>query len=69
MEVHHPPALERVRASFRAKGIDTRIENGTVYVSRKSLGLPLTPRRGDFGGFDLMPLREAIRAGHIEVNG
>jgi hypothetical protein len=29
----------------------------------------LTPRRGDYGGFDLMPLREAIRAGHIEVNG
>jgi hypothetical protein len=25
---------------IQAKGIDTRIENGTVYVSRKSLGLP-----------------------------
>jgi hypothetical protein len=71
--LHHggpSPADPGARARvIQAKGIDTRIENGTVYVSRKSFGLPLTPRRGDFGGSDLMPLREAIRAGHIEVNG
>jgi hypothetical protein len=55
--------------TIQSKGVDTEVRDGIVYVSRKSLGLPVTPRRGDFGGSDLMPLRDAIRAGHIEVNG
>jgi len=60
-------ATASLRGRFR--GVGTEARDGIVYVSRKSLGLPVTPRRGDFGGSDLMPLRDAIRAGHIEVNG
>jgi hypothetical protein len=51
---------------LQAKNVDATEDGGTVYVSRKSLGLPPTPRAGDFGGSDRISLREAIRAGLIE---
>jgi hypothetical protein len=59
-------SANRLVTLLNAKNVDAVVEGGTVYVSRKSLGLPPTPRAGDFGDSDRMSLREAIRAGYIE---
>jgi hypothetical protein len=60
---------ERLATLISAKGVDTRVEDGVVYVSRKALGLGPVPKRGDFGGGDWSPLRQMIREGHVEING
>jgi len=59
---------EKLATLIQSRGVDAEVRNGEVYVSRKSLGLPPTPRQGDFGNSDQMTLREAIRAGHIEFS-
>src|SRR5262245_3953759 len=56
---------ERLATLIQSKGVDAEVRNGEVFVSRKGLGLPPTPRRGDFGGSDSISLRDAIRAGYI----
>lgn len=55
-----------LEAALDSRGITTKREGGKLYVSRTSLGLPVT-KRGDFAG-DLMPVSQAIREGHIIIN-
>ena len=59
---------ERLASLIQSKGVDSEIRNGEVYVSRKSLGLPPSPKVGDFGGSDSISLRDAIRAGYISFS-
>jgi hypothetical protein len=59
---------ERLASLIQSKGVDSEVRNGEVYVSRKSLGLPPSPKVGDFGGSDSMSLRDAIKAGHISFS-
>jgi hypothetical protein len=61
-------ASNRLATLVLSKGAETRVESGTVYVRRSSLGLPPTPRRGDFGGSDWAPLAQMVREGHIAIN-
>jgi hypothetical protein len=58
---------EKLASLIQSHGVDTEVRDGQVYVSRRSLGLPPTPKVGDFGGSDSMLLRDAIRAGHITI--
>jgi hypothetical protein len=62
-------ANQRLATLIQSHGVDTEVRNGIVYVKRSALGLPPTPRRGDFGGSDWSPARDLIRDGHIELNG
>lgn len=55
-----------LEAALNSRGITTKREAGKLYVSRASLGLPVT-KRGDFAG-DLMPVSQAIRENHIIIN-
>lgn len=59
---------EKLASLIQSKGVDSEVRNGEVYVSRKSLGLPPSPKVGDFGGSDAMSLRDAIRAGYISFS-
>ena len=52
---------------IQAKGVDTRVENGAVWVKRSGLGLGPTRKVGDFGNSDWSPLADMIREGHIEI--
>jgi hypothetical protein len=67
----HPqlvPSGGNVVALMESKSVNAKVENGTVFVSRTKLGLPLTPRKGDFGGSDWISLAEAVKQRAIEIN-
>jgi hypothetical protein len=53
----------RLAMILQSKGIDSKIEDGTVYLSRKALGLEPSPKRGDFGGSPWISVSEAQREG------
>jgi hypothetical protein len=55
-----------LEAALDGRGISTKRVEGQLYISRASLGLPVT-KRGDFAG-DLISVSQAIRDGHIIVN-
>jgi len=58
----------KLASLIQGHGVDAEVRDGQVFVSRKSLGLPPTPKVGDFGNSDQMSLRDAIRAGYITIN-
>jgi hypothetical protein len=53
---------QRLATLIQSKGVDTRVENGQVFVSGAQLGIP---RQGDFGAW--VPLRKAIADGYIRI--
>jgi hypothetical protein len=55
-------ANTKLATLIRAKGVDTLIDNGSVYVSAASLGIRT---RGDFGKW--ISVSDAVRAGHISL--
>jgi hypothetical protein len=57
----------RLASLIQSHGVDTKVENGEVWVSRASLGLPPTPKKGDFGGDQWSTLRQMISEGHISI--
>lgn len=59
---------EKLASLIQSHGVDAEVRDGQVFVSRKGLGLPPSPKVGDFGGSDSISLRDAIRAGYISFN-
>jgi hypothetical protein len=56
---------DKLAMILQSKGVDSKVEDGTVYLSRKALGLGPSPKHGDFGGSLWISVGEAQRAGHI----
>jgi hypothetical protein len=60
----------RIVTALNANNVETMEDNGTIFVSRQAIGAPAPDGRGDFAGSSQwISLREAIRAGYIEING
>ena len=56
-----------IEQKVEAANVVTKRENGVLMISRASLGLAPTVRRGDFGGETYISLAQAIREGHVEI--
>jgi hypothetical protein len=58
-----------IESALVGKGIETQRLEGKLYMSRKALGLAPKPRMGDFPASDWIAVDEAVRAGHLTING
>jgi hypothetical protein len=58
-----------IESALVGKGIETTRIEGKLYMSRKALGLAPKPRMGDFPASDWIAVDEAVRAGHLTING
>lgn len=61
-------AATKVARLIQSKGVDTEVRDGVVYVSRAHLGMPALPR-GDFMGSPWVSVKDAVRGGHLVING
>ena len=62
--------VNRIEQKAISMGVETkRGQDGKLYIARSAVGLQPTPRRGDFPADNWISLDQAVREGHVEING